>query len=243
MRCTNCGTENPAGTQFCGNCGTPLGDAPAASTPAKSGKGRMFLIIGGVIAAVVGLGCMACLALVLLSGGSPGKTADVSPTDQPKPTSAPATRTVAVPTNAPAPTSTAAPQPKSTVGKIGDRVESAGIAVTVVKASKVNQIGSFTKPKAGNMLLNIEVIIENTNRDKAPYNPLYFKVRDSNGFEYNTTITALDPSLKSGDVAQGEKVRGNVAFEVKSDAKGLVVSYEPLVLLGGYQAIKIDLGQ
>jgi hypothetical protein len=34
-----------------------------------------------------------------------------------------------------------------------------------------------------------------------------------------------------------------VAFEVKIDAVGFTVIYEPLVMFGGYEPIRINLGQ
>lgn len=89
----------------------------------------------------------------------------------------------------------------------------------------------------------LEVVIENASRDEAPYNPLYFTVKDSDGFEYNTAAVAPDPSLKSVSLARGDRVRGFVAFEVRDTARGFVVTYEPLVILGGYEPIQIELGQ
>jgi hypothetical protein len=145
-----------------------------------------------------------------------------------------------------APEATAPPAESSgTSGaaQVGERHESGGIALTVTEVSKTKVVNDFLKPKEGNTYLAIGVILENVTRDKTPYNPLYFKVKDAEGFEYTASFVAPDPALKSGDLAKGEKVRGNVAFEVSETAKGFVVSYEPLVILGGYEPIKIDLGQ
>jgi hypothetical protein len=66
-------------------------------------------------------------------------------------------------------------------------------------------------------------------------------VKDSDGYEYNTTLFTREPSLKSGDLPKGDKVKGFVAFEVRSTSKGMVLSYEPLVLFGGYEPIRIAL--
>jgi hypothetical protein len=70
---------------------------------------------------------------------------------------------------------------------------------------------------------------------------LYFKVKDADGYEYNATLNSGDNALKSGDLAQGDKVRGIVAFEVPTGAAGLILSYEPLVIAGGYDPIRIAL--
>ena len=97
-----------------------------------------------------------------------------------------------------------------------------------------------SQAKAGNVFLVAEVLIENSGSAKAPYNPLYFTVKDGDGFEYNAALVAGDNSLKSGELAQGEKARGVVAFEVKQAATGLVLSYKPLVF-GASDAIRVAL--
>ncbi len=123
------------------------------------------------------------------------------------------------------------------------RKEAGGIAVTVLGVQKMNQIDQFLKPDAGNTYLVIEVLIENVSHDEAPYNPLYFEAKDNDGYAYNSALLAPNPDLQSGTLARGEKARGFVAFEVKQSAVGLKVSYEPLVIMGGYKKITINLGQ
>jgi Domain of unknown function (DUF4352) len=136
---------------------------------------------------------------------------------------------------------TATSTPKPTIGKVGEQVESAGIALTVLNVQKMKSAGLITA-KEGNVLVDIEVVLENIDRDdKAPYNPFYFKVKDADGYEYNVSLGSLDPSLQSGDLSKGERVRGHVAFEVPESATGLVVSYEPMVLFGGYEPLKVNL--
>ena len=132
---------------------------------------------------------------------------------------------------------TAAP---ARIGTVGERVEQNGVALTVVKTDQRAELDQFQKAKAGNVFLVVEVLIENSGATKAPYNPLYFTVKDGDGFEYNAALVAGDNSLKSGELAQGEKARGVVAFEVKENAKGLVLSYKPLVF-GADEAIRVAL--
>ncbi len=136
---------------------------------------------------------------------------------------------------------TATSTPKPTISKVGERVESAGIALTVLNVQKMKSAG-FITAEEGNELVDIEVVLENMDRDdKAPYNPFYFKVKDADGYEYDTSFGSLDPSLQSGDLSKGERARGHVAFEVPEHAIGLVVSYEPIVLFGGYNPLKVNL--
>lgn len=140
-------------------------------------------------------------------------------------TSAPtaqATSAPGQPTSAPAAAPTEVQAAVPAVAKVGDRVELNGTALTVVKVDRAADLGQFQKAKDGNEFLIAEVIVENSaSADKIPYNPLYFKVKDSDGFEYDAEFTAGERSLKSGELAKGDKARGDVAFEVKKTAKGL----------------------
>lgn len=136
---------------------------------------------------------------------------------------------------------TPAAAPAAAIGKVGERVEMNGIALTVVKTENKTELGQFSKAKAGNTFVVAEVLIENVSVDKVPYNPLYFKVKDGDGFEYTPEITGIDRALRSGDLAKGDKARGTVAFEVKETAKGLVLSYKPLVLFSSDEAIRVAL--
>ena len=166
---------------------------------------------------------------------SPAATKTTAPASTARPTDTPRA------TNTPKPTNTSRPSPTANVGGVGERREAGGIALTITKVSKTNTISDLWKAKAGHVYLVVEALIENTTRDEAPYNPLYFKVKDEEGYEYTTALAAPSPDLKSGSLAKGERVRGNVAFEVPTAAKGFVLSYEPMVILGGYQPIRIGL--
>ena len=115
------------------------------------------------------------------------------------------------------------------------------MALTVVKVDQAKEVGSFQKAKEGNVFVLAEVLIENIEQDEIPYNPLYFKVKDADGFEYNAGISIADQSLKSGKLTKGDKARGIVMFEVKEGATGLVMTYKPIVLFSGDEAIRIKL--
>ena len=161
----------------------------------------------------------------------------VAPTvSKPEPTPRP-------PTAAPAPpTATLHPEPKPVaLAKIGQRTESGGIALTVNGVQRNSNAGQFLRAKPGRTYVIADVTIESVTRDNAPYNPLYFKVKDSEGMEYDAGLFGPDNSLKSGELTKGDKSRGSVAFDVPSDAKGLVLSYQPIVIFGGYQTIRIQL--
>lgn len=155
---------------------------------------------------------------------------------------APATQiagTPAGPTGAPAAAPTA--QAVSAPGKVGDAVVGDSTSLTVSKVTRADAIGQFQKAQAGSTFVIAEVIIENVGADKVPYNPLYFTIKDADGFEYSATISTDPQALKTGELAKGEKARGTVAIEVKEAAKGLVLQYKP-IQFGNVQPIRVDLG-
>jgi hypothetical protein len=175
------------------------------------------------------------IVLVLLALAACGSAPATQAPDS-QPSAAPASQPTEAPAAAPEataePAATAAPEttaaPAATTGKVGDRVEANGIALTVTKAERKTELGEFQKAQAGNTYIVAEVLIENVSTDKAAYNLLYFKVKDADGFEYTPALSADPQALKSGDLVKGDKVRGSVAFEVKESAKGLTLEYKPL---------------
>lgn len=161
-----------------------------------------------------------------------------APSGTPIPNPSPAPPT-SIPSVVPAP-----PKPASTpiLAALGQRVESAGIALTVAAVKKVPQLSQFQRAKEGRVFVLADVILENANRDKEPYNPLYFKLKDADGFEYSATFSTGDQSLRSGELAMADKARGFVAFDTPTTARGLQLSYQPLALFGGYEVLRVNLG-
>lgn len=119
-------------------------------------------------------------------------------------------------------------------------VVSGGIAITINSVNRTSSVGQFFKAKPGNVIVTADTLVENVSRGTTPYNAFYFKVKDSDGFEYTTGLGG-DNAMKSGELAKSEKVRGTVSFEVPEKASGLVLSYQPIVLFGGYQVIRVSL--
>ncbi len=129
------------------------------------------------------------------------------------------------------------------IGKVGERVLSAGVAITVLDVTQVPR-ASFFLTGQESTYIDVEIIVENADFDGAlPYNPYYFKVVDENGNISNAALSSIDVSLKTGDLARGEMVRGHIDFEVRSSAARLVLSFEPNIFIAGYQPVRINLNQ
>jgi hypothetical protein len=141
------------------------------------------------------------------------------------------------------PTDEPTPSSSNKLGKIGDKIDSSGIALIVVGVQTAQSIGIF-QAEPGNIFIDVEVMIENSgDKESIPYNPMYFTIKDDTGQEFKTALGSLDPSLKSGELIHGDKARGHISFEVPESSKGFILTYEPLVILGGYEKIRFDLSQ
>lgn len=200
---------------------------------AKDVKKRRPLVVIAVAGLVVV--CL-CLAGVMLLGGDD----DGAPVTVATATTAPPADAQAPPeqvsTDTPAPVATPAP---AAMAGVGDRVDDGKIALTVLDARRESQVSEFVTAADGYVYLVIEALIENVGDDEAPYNPLYFSAKDGDGFEYSPSAFGASPALQSGTLPQGDRARGFVTFEVREGATGLVVTYEPLVLLGGFEPLRV----
>lgn len=135
------------------------------------------------------------------------------------------------------------PTPASTIGKVGETVTQGAYSITLVGVEKATQYSEFFAPSAGNIFLSVEVIIQSSADTGVSVNPLYTSVRDSNGYEYTTSLLGKEPALQSqNDLPNGEFVRGWITFEVPESASGFIFTYEPLSFTDNIR-IRFELGQ
>lgn len=92
---------------------------------------------------------------------------------------------------------------------------------TLVVNSKRNEtkIGSAT-PKAGYIFFVVDLTLTNTTKDDLSSNPLYFYVVTDASYSYDCSLEAslnLPKDLKLTYLKPGEKIRGEVAFEVPTN--------------------------
>ena len=73
-------------------------------------------------------------------------------------------------------------------------------------------------------------------------NPLYFDVKDSDGYQYNVSLMGRDPALQSeNDLPKSQKMRGWLTFEVSEGAHGFLLTFEPMQFFNTTR-ISVDLG-
>lgn len=159
---------------------------------------------------------------------------------------APAAAPAAAPATSPATRPTTAPAALGiTPGKVGQRVESAGIVVTVVKVAHAPDAKwkDIVHVADDEKFIDLELLLENnTGKDLSAY-PSLLKLKDDQDQEYgHDAITGVGQPLSFSPIAQGQKVRGHLSYSVPKSAKGLRLIYA-LDGVKGYKPIFVELGE
>lgn len=216
--CTKCGAENPETNNFCQQCGVPLKAeaAPVIAQPQPAiqkkklrGWQIALIVIGSVLVLFI-------LGSALRSGSNPdAAVASVSSqaaTQAQAKANAPANKTYAV----------------GETAKIND------LEMTLTKVEKSSG-SDYDKPKDGHEFVIVTVKLHNTGSGTISYNPLYFKMQNSQGQINDETFSVVDQNtaLQSGDLAPGGTVSGSVVFEEPKDDGNLVLKYQDDILSNG----------
>jgi hypothetical protein len=185
------------------------------------------------------------------SGPSPASSPPPSPTSLPAspPASSPEPsqrlETRAEPERAKPDVRTAPPAGSNVVrGKVGQRAESAGLALTVMKVANEPELGAVFNPPAGQKFVDVDLLLENNTGRRFDYYSTEFTIKDGQDRVYSSGALGVgDPQLSWGQIVNGEKVRGHVAFVVPKDAKGLRLVCPPPSTPADARPIYVDLGQ
>ncbi len=94
----------------------------------------------------------------------------------------------------------------------------------------------------GNIYLLVDVTVENVGDEPVTVSSLMqFAVQDSEGYTYDITLYPEAKGKVDGEIGVGRKLRGELAFEIPSDASGLELIFTPNLFMTGQQVI-FDLG-
>lgn len=179
------------------------------------GAGKAFGIIWASIAGIIFISNLA-------NGGSETPTAvpavEQTEVDAANDTKEPAEEVKAEPTK----------EPEKTEFAIGEAVQLKDNVLTVNKIEK-SAGTDFDTPKDGMEYVIVTVTIENAGKDNINYNPLDFKMANSQGNITDGAFTIIDSetALSYGELAPGGKVSGTISFEQPKDDPKLQLQYQP----------------
>jgi len=127
----------------------------------------------------------------------------------PPPTPTPTSTKPPVATVRPTLVPTLAPTPQP-VAKVGERVVSRSLAVTINEVRDPLPAGQYMAPKDGFRWVAFDLTVENAGTGPLDYNPFFSRLKTADNREYNPGIILadLDPQLSYGVHQPGESSRG-----------------------------------
>lgn len=197
QNCMGCGTENKDTSEYCRECGKPLGGRPRKRTLIVLIVVGAVLVAGGITAAVVLPGRKGTAEKALERAGE--LLEDVG-------------------TDRSGSRSTKKELPPS-IHQVGDRVDAGGLQL-VVRGVEFSEGTEFARPGRGNRFLVVD--LEVTNRTGAPVKVsrmIQMSIISGEGEAYDSTFFFPNPKFPDGAVEAGGNAGGKVAFEVPSDIK------------------------
>jgi len=118
---------------------------------------------------------------------------------------------------------------ETTIYQIGD-VISAGDMLLVVLGWDLPVPNDFIVPEAGNRFIVIDVLVVNQGEcARTLASALQMKLKDSTGQQYSEDLAASIAAAGTspgGEIAPGERLRGQVAYQVRDDSEGLVFVFD-----------------
>jgi hypothetical protein len=123
--------------------------------------------------------------------------------------------------------------------KVGQVIQMKDYQLTVNSVKKANAMG-YSTPDKGKEFITVNLTIQNKGEKEVSYNPLDFKIQDSDGNQTSETYVTIENKLHYGSLASGGKVTGAIVFEVPKADTNLKLIYQPNVWLDN-QRITVDL--
>ena len=127
--------------------------------------------------------------------------------------------------------------------KPGDIVE-IGDFTLVVNGVESSMGSDFVKPAEGNEFVIVDLTLENKRDESVSVSSLLqMSLKDASGQIYAVNLlasTAGGGTTPDGELAAGEKLRGQVGFEVPSDTEGLLFVFDPNIVGTGRAFVALD---
>ena len=109
---------------------------------------------------------------------------------------------------------------------VGETLDYHGMLVTV---NSIRESGGddYLKPQEGNTLLILDITVENTTgSDQVVSSALSFRLSDAKDITYMAAINSDVKNSLDGDLAAGQKMQGEIGYEVAKDITGLQLSFQ-----------------
>lgn len=184
--------------------------------PPQPKKNQPWLWIVGIVLVLLIAGSAAVAAVANHNQGNQVNTSPTATAQTNQNQSIPGAQPTSAPTSAPA-----------TAHKVGDQVALDGWTVTV-NGVTTSSGDDFDQPKAGNTFLLIDVTVVNGTGQAQTFSSLLsFTLKDSTGQKYDQTIVTSAPSTPDGNITNGGKLRGTIAYEIPTSIQTVELDFTP----------------
>jgi hypothetical protein len=117
--------------------------------------------------------------------------------------------------------------PADSASPVGSSQQTGGLRVTLNEVRRSAE-GQFGKADSGRENLILNFTIENTDPTiESSFDSYYITVKDDSGQEYDPTHIADTQLSLDSPIEPGDRITGDLAYEVSKDATGLVFIYNP----------------
>ena len=107
-------------------------------------------------------------------------------------------------------------------GKVGQKLEYKGYAMTVTNFEEAKDYDTTRKARAGYTLVAVEVLIESSGKN-VTISPPHTKLVDGSKRDYKARTTGKTPVLaETFDIPKGTSVRGWITYEVPDGVRVLI---------------------
>jgi hypothetical protein len=236
--CTQCGSIVSAGNNFCGVCGArvsptariaaPTREIPRQFPPprnASAGATRRTpaLIVGLGVVVVLLLGVGTIVGLTLLRDESePRRVASQE--------AASAEQGAAKESGNEEEARASQPAEGERLG-VGDSVEAEGVRATLNDV-RVLPTTDFDRPveSPDNLFLATDLTFENISDEPLAISSLLeFVLKNEEGYSASQTMHTQQRRLAEGEITPGQKMSGEIVYEVPPDSQGLQLAYRPFL--------------
>jgi len=116
----------------------------------------------------------------------------------------------------------AACSPPPEPGKVGDRLEFRGYAMTVTQVEMAKDFPDARAARAGNTLVAVEILVESNGANVQVSPAAHMWIAEPSGKVYKPRATGRIPILQArANVPKGQRAQGWLTFEIPEDAKDL----------------------
>jgi hypothetical protein len=234
--CTQCGSIVQSGNYFCGVCGArvspnaqttgptleiPRQYPPPRNVPAGAPGGAPALIVGLGVVVVLLLGVGTIFGLALLGG-------ELESGSAPEHRQAASQRVADKENEKEEKANASQPAEEEKLG-VGDSVEAGGVRATLNDV-RVLPKTVFDRPveSPDNLFVATDLTFENVSDEPLAISSLLeFVLKNAEGYSASQTMHTQQRQLSEGEITPGQKMSGEIVYEVPPDSRGLQLDYRP----------------